>query len=159
MAIIVSDAVGILAFPRKRWPTAKGAEDVNWLPILLSTTSMPFEETLSYYRAADICWITPLRDGLNLVAKEYVAAHVNESGVLVLSEFAGAAVELDGAVLVNPYSRSQMDDAIDGALAMPRDEQRRRMERLERQVVRHDIAHWTRHVVELFDELGAEVPA
>jgi glucosylglycerol-phosphate synthase len=132
---------------------------LTWLPILLSTTSMPFEETLSYYRAADVCWITPLRDGLNLVAKEYVAAHVNESGVLVLSEFAGAAVELDGAVRVNPYSRSQMDEAIDRALAMPRDEQRARMERLDRQVVRHDIAHWTRHVLELFGELGAEVMA
>ncbi len=130
---------------------------LTWLPILLSTTSMPFEETLCYYRAADVCWITPLRDGLNLVAKEYVAAHVNESGVLVLSEFAGAAVELDGAVLVNPYSLSQMDAAIDRALAMPRDEQRRRMERLDRQVQRHDIRHWTRHVVGLFAELGTEV--
>ena len=132
---------------------------LTWLPILLSTTSMPFEETLSYYRAGDVCWITPLRDGLNLVAKEYVAAHVNESGVLVLSEFAGAAVELDGALLVNPYCRSQMDNAFERALAVPRDEQRARMERLDRQVVRHDIAHWTRHVVELFAELGDEVAA
>ncbi|MDY0329362.1 MAG: glucosylglycerol-phosphate synthase [Thiomonas sp.] len=129
---------------------------LTWTPILLSTTPMPFEETLSYYRAADICWITPLRDGLNLVAKEFIAAHVNESGVLVLSEFAGAAVELRDAVLVNPYSLSQMDDAIDRALDMPRDEQRERMQRMDALISRYDISHWTRHVLELFAQLRAQ---
>lgn len=129
---------------------------LTWTPILLSTTPMPFEETLSYYRAADICWITPLRDGLNLVAKEFIAAHVNESGVLVLSEFAGAAVELQDAVLVNPYSLSQMDDAIDQALDMPRQEQRERMHRMDALISRYDITHWTRHVLELFAQLRAQ---
>ena len=129
---------------------------LTWTPILLSTTPMPFEETLSYYRAADICWITPLRDGLNLVAKEFIAAHVNESGVLVLSEFAGAAVELQDAVLVNPYSLSQMDDAIDQALDMPREEQRERMHRMDALISRYDITHWTRHVLELFAQLRAQ---
>ena len=126
---------------------------LTWTPILLSTTPMPFEETLSYYRAADICWITPLRDGLNLVAKEFIAAHVNESGVLVLSEFAGAAVELQDAVLVNPYSLSQMDAAIDQALDMPRQEQCERMQRMDALISRYDITHWTRHVLELFAQL------
>ncbi|MBN2691539.1 MAG: glucosylglycerol-phosphate synthase [Burkholderiaceae bacterium] len=129
---------------------------LTWTPILLSTTPMPFEETLSYYRAADICWITPLRDGLNLVAKEFIAAHVNESGVLVLSEFAGAAVELQDAVLVNPYSLSQMDDAIDRALDMPRQEQCERMQRMDALISRYDITHWTRHVLELFAQLRAQ---
>ncbi|HOI68103.1 MAG TPA: trehalose-6-phosphate synthase, partial [Thiomonas arsenitoxydans] len=129
---------------------------LTWTPILLSTTPMPFEETLSYYRAADICWITPLRDGLNLVAKEFIAAHVNESGVLVLSEFAGAAVELQDAVLVNPYSISQMDEAIDRALDMPRDEQRERMQRMDALIQRYDITHWTHHVLELFAQLRAQ---
>jgi glucosylglycerol-phosphate synthase len=127
-----------------------------WTPILLSTTPMPFEETLCYYRAADICWVTPLRDGLNLVAKEFIAAHVNESGVLVLSEFAGAAVELQDAILVNPYSISQMDEAIDRALDMPRDEQRARMQRMDARIGRYDITHWTRHVLELFAQLRAQ---
>ncbi|WP_079418350.1 glucosylglycerol-phosphate synthase [Thiomonas intermedia] len=129
---------------------------LTWTPILLSTTPMPFEETLSYYRAADICWITPLRDGLNLVAKEFIAAHVNESGVLVLSEFAGAAVELQDAVLVNPYSLSQMDAAIDQALDMPRQEQCERMQRMDALISRYDITHWTRHVLELFAQLRAQ---
>lgn len=129
---------------------------LTWTPILLSTTPMPFEETLSYYRAADICWITPLRDGLNLVAKEFIAAHVNESGVLVLSEFAGAAVELQDAVLVNPYSLSQMDAAIDQALDMPRQEQCERMQRMDALISRYDITHWTHHVLELFAQLRAQ---
>ncbi|MBC2730061.1 glucosylglycerol-phosphate synthase [Thiobacillus sp.] len=126
---------------------------LSWQPILLSTTPMPFADTLCYYRAADICWITPLRDGLNLVAKEFIAAHVNESGVLVLSEFAGAAVELQDAVLVNPYSLVQMDAAIDRALDMPREEQRARMQRMDTLMDRYDIGHWTGHVLALFEQL------
>jgi glucosylglycerol-phosphate synthase len=129
---------------------------LSWQPILLSTTPMPFADTLCYYRAADICWITPLRDGLNLVAKEFIAAHVNESGVLVLSEFAGAAVELQDAVLVNPYSIVQMDTAIDRALDMPREEQRARMQRMDALIDRYDIGHWTRHVLKLFEQLRAQ---
>ena len=132
---------------------------LSWQPILLSTTPMPFADTLCYYRAADIAWITPLRDGLNLVAKEFIAAHVNESGVLVLSEFAGAAVELQDAVLVNPYSLAQMDAAIDRALDMPVAEQRARMQRMDALIDRYDIGHWTRHVLDLFRQLGAPAEA
>ncbi|HMM46752.1 MAG TPA: glucosylglycerol-phosphate synthase [Thiobacillaceae bacterium] len=128
---------------------------LSWQPILLSTTPMPFADTLCYYRAADVCWITPLRDGLNLVAKEFIAAHVNERGVLVLSEFAGAAVELQDAVLVNPYSLVQMDAAIDRALDMPIAEQRARMQRMDALIDRYDIGHWTRHVLDLFQRLRA----
>lgn len=128
---------------------------LSWQPILLSTTPMPFADTLCYYRAADVAWITPLRDGLNLVAKEFIAAHVNESGVLVLSEFAGAAVELQDAVLVNPYSLAQMDAALDRALDMPAEEQRARMQRMDALIDRYDIGHWTRHVLELFRQLAA----
>lgn len=129
---------------------------LSWMPALLSTTPMSFEETVCYYRAADICWITPLRDGLNLVAKEFVAAHANENGVLVLSEFAGAAVEMSDAVRVNPYSISQMDEAIDRALDMPDAEQRARMQRLDKHVQRYDIGYWTEHVLELFAQLRGE---
>lgn len=132
---------------------------LSWQPILLSTTPMPFADTLCYYRAADVCWITPLRDGLNLVAKEFIAAHVNESGVLVLSEFAGAAVELQDAVLVNPYSLAQMDAAIDHALDMPVAEQRARMQRMDALIDRYDIGHWTRHVLDLFKQLDAPAEA
>lgn len=128
--------------------------DVAWQPVVFSSTAMSFDETLCHYRAADIAWITPLRDGLNLVAKEYIAANVGESGVLVLSEFAGAAVELPDAVLVNPYSLSQMDDAIDRALEMPDAEQRARMARLVEVVRQRDIKRWCAHIMATFAELG-----
>ncbi len=124
-----------------------------WHPVVLSTTPMSFRQSLAQYRAADICWVTPLRDGLNLVAKEFVAAHDARGGVLVLSEFAGAAVELEDAVLVNPYSISQMDAAIDRALDMPQQEQAARMQRMQQHVARYDIAHWTHHVLHWFDLL------
>lgn len=130
--------------------------DLGWQPVLLSTTPMPLDETLCHYRAADIAWITPLRDGLNLVAKEFVAAHVNDSGVLVLSEFAGAAVELQDALLVNPYSLRQMDAAIDFALDMPLAEQRARMQRMDARVSRYDILHWRQHVLALFAQIAGE---
>ena len=126
---------------------------MSWLPIMLSTTPLPFEEVVCAYRAADIAWITPLRDGLNLVAKEFVAAKKGESGVLVLSEFAGSAMELSDAVLANPFSRSSMDDAIDQALDMPEEERHVRMQRLLAHVRKYDIAYWTRHVMGLFARL------
>lgn len=129
--------------------------DVTWQPVMFSSTAMTFSETLCHYRAADIAWITPLRDGLNLVAMEFVAANVEEGGVLVLSEFAGAAVELGDAVMVNPYSLSQMDAAIDTALDMPEAEQRERMSSLDAVVREHDIAHWSAHMEARFAELGA----
>jgi glucosylglycerol-phosphate synthase len=124
----------------------------------LSTAAIPFEELIAYYRCADVCWITPLRDGLNLVAKEYVAAREivgggNLGGALVLSEFTGASVELDGAVLANPYSNFQMDAAIDRALAMPPQEQQERMASMQRSVERYDAAKWARHTLEKFKTL------
>ncbi len=133
-----------------------------WQPVVLSTTPMTFQETMAYFRAADVCWITPLRDGLNLVAKEFVAAHDARDGVLVLSEFAGAALELGDAVLVNPYSISQMDAAIDRALDMEPEEQHGRMVRMQQHVQHYDIDFWTRHVQRCFEglrEKAAGAPA
>ena len=131
---------------------------LHWLPIHLSTTPLAFEEVVCAYAAADIAWIAPLRDGLNLVAKEFVAAKQGEPGVLVLSEFSGAAMELEDAVLVNPYSRSSLDNTLDEALAMPEGEQRERMGRMLSQVQRYDIGYWTRHVLARFAKLS-EAPA
>jgi glucosylglycerol-phosphate synthase len=125
----------------------------GWQPIILFTKAVPFEELIAYYRAADICWIAPLRDGLNLVAKEFCAARGDEQGVLVLSEFTGAAVELPHAVLTNPYSHRSMDAAIEQALRMPADEQRARMRRLRASVRHYDIAHWARHVMQRFNDI------
>ena len=91
-----------------------------------------------------MAWITPLADGMNLVCKEYVAARKDGDGVLVLSEFAGAAVELGAAVLTNPFSSRAMDFAIDLAMDMPEPERRARMALLRSAVSKRDPRHWAR---------------
>lgn len=126
----------------------------SWQPIVLFTTAIPFEELVAYYRCADICWITPLRDGLNLVAKEYVAARGDlASGVLVLSEFTGAAVGMPTAVMANPYSNRNMDAAIDQALDMPASEQAERLAVMLEKVREYDSSRWAQHTIERFQEL------
>ncbi|KZR87970.1 glucosylglycerol-phosphate synthase [Synechococcus sp. MIT S9504] len=115
---------------------------IDWVPIRFSTRRIPYEEMVAWFSQADICWITPLRDGLNLVAKEYAAARKGQAGVLVLSEFTGASVILDGAVLTNPYSHKQMDTAIDSAIDMPTSEQIERMEKMSSAVETFTVSDW-----------------
>ncbi|WP_115015021.1 glucosylglycerol-phosphate synthase [Synechococcus sp. UW140] len=115
---------------------------IDWVPIRFSTRRIPYEEMVAWFTQSDICWITPLRDGLNLVAKEYAAARKNQGGVLVLSEFTGASVVLDGAVLTNPYSHRRMDDAIELALEMPENEQKRRMRTMTAAVEAFTVQDW-----------------
>ncbi len=127
---------------------------LGWQPIILFTQAVPFEELIAYYKAAEVCWIAPLRDGLNLVAKEFVGAKAGDGGALVLSEFAGTAVELPNAVLCNPYSSRSMDAAIEQALDMSVEEQHARMDKLVAGVRRYDIRHWAAHTLERFAEIG-----
>ena len=115
---------------------------IDWVPVRFSTRRIPYEEMVAWFCHADICWITPLRDGLNLVAKEYAAARRNRGGVLVLSEFTGASVVLEGAVLTNPYSNHRMDEAIESAIEMPEDEQRQRMEHMSGAVEAYTVRDW-----------------
>jgi trehalose 6-phosphate synthase len=114
----------------------------GWVPIHYLHRHLSRPELVGYYRAADIALITPLKDGMNLVAKEFCASQVEENGVLVLSEFAGAAPELgSGALLVNPYDTDAVADALHQAFHMG-EERRQRMRRL-RQIVRHnDVYRW-----------------
>ena len=107
--------------------------------------SFPMEELAAMYRAADVMLVTSLRDGMNLVAKEYVAARSDESGVLVLSEFTGAADELArGALLCNPHDIDGLKATMMRAASMPRREMRTRMRRLRKQVLENDVALWSR---------------
>jgi glucosylglycerol-phosphate synthase len=115
---------------------------LEWQPVALISRAIPFAELVSYYRAADIAWITPLADGMNLVCKEFIASNVDASGILVLSEFAGAAVELSHAVIANPFSHRSMDKAIVQALEMPAEEQLARMRKLREAVRQSDISTW-----------------
>ncbi|MCC1494024.1 glucosylglycerol-phosphate synthase [Cognatishimia sp. F0-27] len=115
----------------------------DWHPITLVSRAIPFTELVAYYRAADVCWITPLADGMNLVCKEFVASRIDGDGVLVLSEFAGAAVELNQAVMTSPFSHKAMDRGILSALEMPEKERRIRMEGLREAVAGNSVQNWT----------------
>ena len=129
---------------------------LDWMPILLFTQPIPFADLLCYYKAADVCWTTPLRDGLNLVAKEYVIAHEGKEGALILSEFVGAAVELPQAILTNPYSINGMDEAIDRALALSPEAQAERMGQMYKTVTTYDVKYWADRLIGLFKTLKHE---
>ncbi|QIE42480.1 glucosylglycerol-phosphate synthase [Rhodobacteraceae bacterium SC52] len=122
----------------------------EWQPIALISRAIPFTDLVAYYRAADVAWITPLADGMNLVCKEYAASRIDGDGVLVLSEFAGAAVDLSAAVMANPFSARSMDSAIMQALDMPETERRDRMAALRERVRMFDIEAWAKDQTELF---------
>ena len=122
---------------------------LDWQPIALISRAIPFSELVAYYRAADVAWITPLADGMNLVCKEFIASRIDGDGVLVLSEFAGAAVELSDAVTTNPFSHKSMDRSILAALDMPEDERRRRMAGLRTAVLDTDVRNWTPGTLEV----------
>jgi trehalose 6-phosphate synthase/phosphatase len=114
-----------------------------WVPIHYIYGSLERRDLLGYYRSSEIALLTPYKDGMNLVAKEYCACSLEENCVLVLSEFAGAAAELQGgALLVNPYDIVGMAEAIHEAVEMPPAERHRRMHRLRRTLRRHDIFWW-----------------
>src|SRR5438552_11068389 len=124
----------------------------NWIPVQYHFRGLNREELLAHYRACDIAFITPLKDGMNLVAKEYCACRIDEDGVLVLSQFAGAATQLKpDALLVNPYDVEQMADTILKAFRMSESEPARRMKRMRRLVRKENVFWW----VDSFLKAGA----
>jgi trehalose 6-phosphate synthase/phosphatase len=114
----------------------------EWTPVVYIRRSVPRADLVALYAASDVGWVTPLRDGMNLVAKEYVACQKGGSGVLVLSEFAGAAAEMGEAVLVNPYDEDRTAAAVRRALALPAEERHERMAALHRRVTRNNAFAW-----------------
>lgn len=125
----------------------------RWKPIVLLKKHHSHEEIERYYRAASVCLVTSLHDGMNLVAKEFVAARDDESGVLMLSTFAGAAHELPDALLVNPYDVQQLADGIRRSLEMPHEEQARRMQRMRQAVRQHNVYRWAAHLLSDLTEI------
>ena len=121
--------------------------------------SFPREDLASFYVAADVMAVTPLRDGMNLVAKEYVACRSAGDGVLLLSEFTGAATELRQSLLVNPYDTNGVKDALREALQMPAGDQRRRMRALRRQVLTHDVDAWAESFLTTLEDTKDPVAA
>ena len=127
----------------------RAVEEINrelqtkeWRPILLLKGHHSHREIWPFYRWADLCLVTALHDGMNLVAKEFVSVRDDEDGVLILSRFTGAARELRDAVLVNPYDIDEMAEAIRAAIEMPRTERRSRMARMRQVVREHNIYRW-----------------
>lgn len=115
---------------------------INWTPIYYFYHSLEFEELVAMYHIADIALISPLRDGMNLVAKEYVAAKRNQPGVLILSEMAGAAIELNDAIIINPNNVDQIEQAILQALQMSEEEQLGQLRRLQKVVSHQTVKKW-----------------
>lgn len=131
---------------------------LDWQPVALISRAIPFAELVAYYRAADVAWITPLADGMNLVCKEFLAAKTDNSGILVLSEFAGAAVELGHAVIANPFSHRAMDKALIQALEMEEHERVLRMKALRAAVRDNDIASWRPKLISEAQEVKLFAP-
>lgn len=128
---------------------------LGWTPVQFFFRALPFEELVAYYAMADVMWITPLRDGLNLVAKEYVATQglTQGCGVLVLSEFAGAAAELRGVVLANPHDPKELTETCYLALAMSRTEARNRLSEAFEVVCHYDIELWGAEFLDAVEEI------
>jgi trehalose 6-phosphate synthase len=131
-------------------------EPGGWVPIHYVFRSLDPVDLLAYYRAAEVALVTPLKDGMNLVAKEYCTCSIEENCALILSEFAGAAAQLrNGALMVNPFDIEGVADAIYRAFCMPEQERRRRMRRMRREIMRRDLFWW---VSSFFNAVSKEVP-
>jgi trehalose 6-phosphate synthase len=114
----------------------------HWQPIILVAKHHEPHQVFELFRAADICIVSSLHDGMNLVAKEFVASRDDDSGVLILSSFAGASRELSEALLVNPYDPHSMGDAFHRALLMPKSEQTQRMHVMREQIRTRNVYRW-----------------
>jgi trehalose 6-phosphate synthase len=129
--------------------------DTDWTPIRYLNRNFPHGTLMGFLRAANVGLVTPLRDGMNLVAKEFVAAQdPTDPGVLILSSLAGAARELTSALLVNPYDTHSVSRAMQTALSMPLEERRERHLAMQQAIERHDIAAWTHRFVQALEGAG-----
>ena len=119
----------------------------DWTPVVYMRRGISRSELVALYAAADVGWVTPLRDGMNLVAKEYVACQRRAEGVLLLSEFAGAAAEMGEAFLVNPYDEDGTAEVLERILDLPLEDRRERMAALHRRVHRNTVFAWSERFV------------
>ncbi len=129
-----------------------------WKPVVFLKRNHSHAEILPYYREADVCLVTSLHDGMNLVAKEYVAARHDEQGPLVLSRFTGASHELADALIVNPYDTDELAQAIHSALTMPPEEKRARMQRMRAVVKEHNVYRWAGNLIGELTGIRLETP-
>jgi len=155
MQIAVPSREGVRAYRQVREEVESLVGRINgmyavptWAPIHYVHRGISRSLLIGLYRAADVMVVTPVRDGMNLVAKEFVATRTDDGGVLVLSEFAGAAEELSEALIVNPYDVDETAEAMHTALVMPPSERAQRMRALRDRVTTHDVARWAHEFLE-----------
>ena len=122
--------------------------DLGWTPVHYFYRSFEFEELIAMYHTADIALVSPLRDGMNLVAKEYIATKQDNPGVLILSEMAGAAIELPEAIIINPNDTAQIESAIYDALTMDKDDKLRRLKKMQKRISTQTVKKWASDFVE-----------
>ena len=122
--------------------------DVHWTPLIYQYRNLSFDEIVTLYRACDVALITPLRDGMNLVAKEFIASRFDQTGVLILSEMAGAAKEMGEALIINPFHTDDFARTLEQALTMPVAEQVRRNQILQERLRRYDVNRWAEDFVQ-----------
>ncbi|MFW5886273.1 MAG: bifunctional alpha,alpha-trehalose-phosphate synthase (UDP-forming)/trehalose-phosphatase, partial [Bacteroidota bacterium] len=128
---------------------------INWTPIWYFYRALPFESLIDLYNSSEVALITPVRDGMNLVAKEYVACRTNQKGVLILSEMAGAAKELSEAIIINPHNKVQIANALKQAIMMKEDEQINRNIVMQERIRRYDIKKWAKDFISRLEETEA----
>lgn len=121
---------------------------IGWTPIWYKYRFLPFQPLVALYTASDVALITPLRDGMNLIAKEYIATRTDRTGVLILSEMAGASKELGEAIIINPNNIEEISEAIKEALKMPQDEQIRRNQIMQKRLQNYDVIRWADDFIE-----------
>jgi len=129
---------------------------LGWTPILYFYRSFAFDELMAMYDISDIALVTPLRDGMNLVAKEYLASKCNKPGVLILSEMAGAAIELQDAIIINPNDTDQIENAILQALKMPEEEKTKRLQKMQKKISRRNVKKWANDFVTELQSIKAQ---
>jgi trehalose 6-phosphate synthase len=125
----------------------------GWTPIVLIQENISADRLAAIYRAADLCLVSSLQDGMNLVAKEFIACQVDERGLLLLSRFAGAAEEIEGATLVNPFNIDGLADGLNTALAVPLEERTARMSRMRADLHNATIFDWLRSILTTANDL------
>jgi trehalose 6-phosphate synthase/phosphatase len=126
---------------------------MGWTPVYYFYRSFPFQSLSAFYTMSDVALVTPLRDGMNLVCKEYIASKNDLSGVLILSEMAGAAKEMSEAIIVNPHDINEIAEALHQALTMSKEEQQRRNYELQNILQRYDIRHWVHIFMQELQEI------
>lgn len=149
LMVVVPSRIGVLQYDLMKRQIEELVGKINgrfgrvgWTPVVYQYRHVPFKSLTALYAVSDVCLVTPLRDGMNLVAKEYVATRVDGAGVLVLSEMAGAAKELPEAIVVNPNNRLEIAAALKEALETPAEEQKKRNSVMQRRLRRYNVTRW-----------------